>query len=144
MTCEAALRVVLDVCELEQLSSLRAENEALRNELALWKGGKGEPEIEKYYTVTDELLDVHDVIALRCDGKEWTTVTCHDGTSYPVLEYIFTAPFKYEPDDMFGRTGWVQIRIETHELHQTSEVVWEEHHAIMFLRKDDQVVEFVH
>ena len=145
---DTALRVVLNVCECKQITALKAENETLKQELQLWKAGKELPEVGKYYTATDELMEMHGwtfsiLIALRYDGTQWTTVNRTDGTSFKVFEHVFTAPEKYDDDDTGSRTGWIKMCFETYELHQTSPVLWEECYpgTISFLDHNDRRAE---
>ena len=45
IAAHTALRVVLNVREIEQLTAVREETNNLREELKLWKGGKELPKI---------------------------------------------------------------------------------------------------
>ena len=128
---ETALRIVLGVKELEAITALRNELSTLQNELTLWKGGKELPEVGKYYFADENILEIHgwsfeEGVALRYEGTEEKNVTRPDGSTLKYLAHIFTAPYTYDADDHWHRTGWIKIGFETHELHQTSEVIWDE------------------
>ena len=145
MSWSDALPIVLEVKKIDdKLTSLKAENESLKQELQLWKAGKEFPEVGKYYTATDQLLEIHGweffgpAVALRCDGTRWRTLTRDNGTTSAYFEHVFTAPFKYDDND----TCWVKLGFETHELHQMSFVVWEEFDYITYLDHNDNLAEF--
>jgi hypothetical protein len=149
MSWSDALPIVLEVKKIdEKLTSLKAEIESLKQELQLWKAGKEFPEAGKYYTAAFELLQIHGweffgpTVALRCDGTRWRTMTRENGTTSAYFEHVFTAPHKYDNDDTFGRTGWIKMGFETHELHQTSPVVWEDFHWIKYLDHNDNLAEW--
>jgi len=143
---DTALRIVLGVKELEAINSLRNELGILRNEIELWKGGKELPEVGKYYFADEKILENHgwsfdEGVALRYEGVEENNVTRSDGTTRKYLDHIFTAPFTYDTED--HRTGWIKIGFETHDLHQTSEVVWDEiDMSILYLDHNNQQAEW--
>ena len=140
-----ALRVVLNMREIEELTALREETNNLREELKLWKNGKELPKIGKYYFADDNLLETHgwtfqEGIALRYEGTVERNVTNVYGNTCKYIEHIFTAPYEYDNEDDFDRTGWIKIGFETHELHQTREVDWDDFapNDVLYLDSNDK------
>ena len=125
-TTDSALRVVLGVKELDELTKVRKENAELRKELYLWKGSTELPIIDHYYIPSNiNLIEDHgwdfgdSRFAMRYDGiKEWS-LTCPHGITRNGVDYIFTLPYTYEEcNNTALGTGFIKIGFETHELHQ--------------------------
>jgi len=149
---DAALRTVLAVREVEELTALREENQALRYELRLWKGHKELPVEGEYYFADEKLLEshgweFHEECALRYDGvveeekeiNEWIgQYLVTKKKSY--LFHVFTAPYMYDEDDFFQRTGWTKFKLETYELHNTFKVREDElENETKYLDENDEV-----
>ena len=151
-----ALRVVLAVKELEETADLRAKVNELQHELELWRNGKELPTVGKYYHADYSLFLNHgydeESSALRYDGKEMkdTHTFVRDGDivtepidrPYPV--YVFTSPLRYGNDDELGRTGWIQFKIQTHELHQIHEIDWSDapFENMRYVDENNEMAEF--
>ena len=143
IAAHTALRVVLNVREIEQLTAVREETNNLHEELKLWKGGKELPKIGKYYFAGDKLLETHgwtfqEGIALRYDETVERNVTNVDGITCKYIDHVFTAPYEYDSED--HRTGLIKIGFETHELHQTWEVDWDDFapNDVLYLDSNDK------
>eukprot|EP00966_Prymnesium_polylepis_P107195 2482282-Prymnesium_polylepis.1 len=100
------------------------------------------PQTGKYYFADEKLMEDHgwsfqEGVALRYEGTDEKSVSCVDGTTRKYLDHVFTAPYTYDHDDAFGRTGWIQVGFQTHELHQVLEVEWEDHDEVLYLDHND-------
>jgi hypothetical protein len=148
MSWSDALPIVLEVKKTDKkLASLKAENESLKRELQLWKAGKELPEVGKYYFAGEKILENHgwsfdEGVALRYEGTKEKNVIRFDGTTQKHLDHIFTAPYTYDHDDAFGRTGWIKLGFETYELHQVIDVEWEACPNVIYLDENDRQAEW--
>ena len=148
-----AATAAIDQSELRaQICALRAENTRLREEnatLMLWKGDAELPVSGGYYFADDELLQANgwcfgdgDRTPLRFERTQLRKSIRRDGSAYnSAIEYIFTAPFKYDEDDICGRSGWVTIQVTTPDLHRMSPVDWNLNtpYPLRYLKSDDTV-----
>jgi len=128
---DTALRVVLNVKEVDQLTKLRKENAELRKELTLWRGTTKLPFKGAYYATDNNLLEDHGWdfelhrVAMRYEGvEEWTKIYNNNApplTPYrrTFIDHIFTLPYKYEEwGDQFNDKGFIKMRLATYELHR--------------------------
>ena len=150
-TCNTALRTVLACEEINELTHLRQENKLLRaevEELRHWKGRTELPTIGKYYEIDQKTVNEYgwnlgEETVYRYDGAKDKTVTLPDGTTTTIILHVFTAPHRYEADAYWGglgKTGWVQLELKTHDLHQTLDVEWDD--GDTYLDQNDEPVEW--
>ncbi len=141
-----ALRVVANVRDTEELLRLREENASLRRDLDLWRGDV--PDVGSHVHMDDELMIIHGWdfsqlnVAWRYDGGEWLSVTWYDGSVHLHWYHHFTSPFQHRPNDSFGRSGWIRVRLDTYELHRVFPVEFEAaNDGHMYLSASDQPME---
>ena len=147
MAARTALEIVCAWEEGTEVNRLRAENAYLKAQLELWQGDTTEPVKGKYYFAPKELLEMHgwrflaEEPALRCEGPRWRQFRrLLDGTKVDVYEHVFLAPYEYDDDDYFGRTGWIEFGFQNTDLHQICEVEWDELcHPTRYLNSDDEI-----
>ena len=131
------------------MEQLRAENAALKDELKLWKGDTELPKIGSYYFADELLIEIHgcsfgdnsDCTPLRYEGTRWRSITRVDGSEAAFFEHVFTAPYTYDDDDAFDRSGWIKLGFETFNLHRISPVEWDADWNIplRYLSSDDTI-----
>jgi hypothetical protein len=121
---DTALRVVLAVKEVDELTKLRKENAELRKEVKEWKGPTELPIIDEYYTADKNLIEDHgwdfgdSDFAMRYDGMKAWSVTRQNDTINGV-DHMFTLPYTYhECHSTNMGTGFIKIGFGTHELVQ--------------------------
>ena len=117
-----ALRVVLEVHDLEELSLLRAETLSLRRELDMWKGDV--PVVGSHCRMDDDLVMMQGwdfrtlSVAWRYDGEVRSHVLRHDGSKSETVQHAFTSPFQHTYDDCFDMAGWIRVYLNTYDLHR--------------------------
>ena len=148
-----ALRVVVEVQDLEELSLLRKElslirkqTTSLHRELDLWRGVV--PEVGSHSHLDDDLVMMHGwdfqslSVAWRYDGEQRSRVTRGDGSNTTLVRHVFTSPLRHANDDSSYGDGWIRVHLETYELHRVwpSDMV-ASYDGHMLLSSDDHPIQ---